>query len=280
MILKNWLLGCTFLLGFMAGCTSTPTKLYVQNSDDVETRTDQIEKLAVLCDVCCTRDSKRIVVDDSQRAEGFMLNEVRETVTKKGYETVAELSPFVGGYKDPEDTFKVSMSKDQDAKDVHPPFFWDATLESDEEYRDAIKYLQHFVQICFDRGFNRFARFSVNPIARRCVKVVKERTGAEAILVANAQGNYVPKGKSITQGIVTGVLTGVLTMGTVVVVSMDVSHLDSYVALIETNDVELLWSNSLRLKDKHPQNEDCYRKRWGHNLLYYLPPCQKEKADR
>lgn len=275
MILKNWLLGCTLLIGFMAGCTSPPSKLYVQNSDDVETRTDHTEKLAVLCDVCCTRDSERIVVDDSQRAEGFMLNEIRETVTKKGYKTVAELSPFVGGYKNPEGTFTVSMSKDQETRNVHPPFFWDAALESDEEYRDAMKYLQHFVQICFDRGFNRSARFSVNPIARRCVTLVKERTGAEAILIANGNGNYVPTGKSVAQGIATGVLTGLLTFGTVVAVSYDVSHLDSYVALIDANDVELLWSNSLRLTDKHPQNEDCYKKRWGHNLLYYLPSCQK-----
>ncbi len=279
MILKNWLLGCTLLLVFMAGCTSPPTKLFVQNSADVEARTDQIEKLAVLCDVCCMRDSKQFVVDDSQRAQGFMLDEVREAVTKKGYKTVVELCPFVGGHKDPEGTFAVSMSKDQDVNDVHPPFFWDATLESDEEYRDAMKYLQHFVQICFDRGFNRSARFSVNPIARRYVNVVKERTGAEAILVTNGHGNYVPTAKSVAQGLATGVLTGVLTLGTVVVVSYDVSHLDSYVALIDTDDVELLWSNSLRLKDKHPQNENCYKKRWGHNLLYWLPSSQKEKAD-
>lgn len=281
MILREWLLGLTLILGLVAGCAAPrPTDAFVQKSTDVDKRTNQIDKIAVLCDVCCMRDGKRIVVDDSQRAEGFMLNEIRETLTKKGYNTVKELCPFVGGYKNPEGTFPVSMSKDQDPNSVTPPFFRDATLENDEEYRDAMKYLQHFVQICFDRGFNRSARFSVNPIARRCVNVVKERTRAEAILVANGAGNYVPTAKSVAQGVATGVLTGVLTLGTVVAVSYDVSHLDSYVALIDANNVELLWSNSLRLVKKHPQVEDCYKKRWGNSLLYYLPPHKKERAGR
>jgi hypothetical protein len=271
-MVRNWRLLCLLLVaGLLVGCKPPPTDMFVQKTDDIDTQIGPLQKIVVLCDACCVYDTRQILVDDSQRAEGFLLNEACRMLREKNYTPHAELACFVGGYKEPTETFAVSFTKSQDPQSIKPPFFQDAQLASDEAYRNALQYIEHFSQVCFDMGFNRGARFSVNPIAMESLRVIGQRTGADAVLVINAHGNYVPTSKSVGQGLATGLITGVLTLGTVVVVAYDISHVDSYVALIDVKDGRMLWSNSLRLTHKHPQDENCYKDRWGHQLLYHLP---------
>jgi hypothetical protein len=55
-----------------------------------------------------------------------------------------------------------------------------------------------------------------------------------------------------------------------------VSYLDTYAGIIDLNTGEMLWSNSIRIKERKPVSEKYYSGIWPKNILYHFP--QKTSA--
>lgn len=261
----------------VAGCASKPTNIYIQKSVPADEKFAKAGGILLLCDVCIMHENDYFVLNDSQKAEAFILDHAPKYLATKGYVVETAISPFVGGYKAKDDTYVVASSKGLPSRDHKAPFFHDATFVNDKEYKDALMNLECYVQFCFDKGYNRSARFAVNPHVRQWVGTIAGRSAASTILLVNGHGECYSATKEFLKSFASGMATGLLSGGMVVVTpGMSSSHLDCYAAFISVDNVCMFWSNSLRVNGD-PEKENLFEDNLSEALFCHLPSQTKNK---
>jgi hypothetical protein len=198
-----------------------------------------------------------------------MADEAKKALEIKGYTVNMVSSPFVGSFLNPADSFRVADEKGGEIRTNVPPFYFDDSLATDNEYRNAL--LDVFNEVYFTMAGNNDPVFSTSKELRNALKIISKRTGNDKILFMIGNGTIVPVGKTILQGVTVGVATALLTFGMFTYYVFDVSYLDSYLALLDLNTGDMLWSNFMRLTDGDPSKESFYSGTWSKNLLYYYP---------
>ena len=185
---------------------------------------------------------------------------------KKGYKVDLQLSPTVCAFKNSEEKFNVAQQKGTKAFFENPPFFVSESVKNDRSYEQAlIHVIKQVLNSVAQNEHSPSELFSKDDKMRDSLKIIAERANTEVLLVIIGNGVVVSIGKAIGQS----VLTTVVTLG--LVTARNVSYLDSYAALIDLKKGEMLWSNTVRLKED-PTDDDFYLQEWPHQMLYHFPP--------
>jgi hypothetical protein len=210
-----------------------------------------------------------VLLDDSKVAAILMAEEAKRSLETKGYTVNFVESPFVGSFIASTDSFRVANEKGGEISKIIPPFYSEDSVLTDEVYVNSLRDV--FTEVYFTMAGNNDPIFSSNSDLRNSLQVIANRTGDDKILFMIGNGTIVPVGKSILEGVTIGLATALLTFGTFTYYFYDVSYMDSYLALLDLNTGDLLWSNSMRLTDSDPSREQFYSQLWSRNLLYYYP---------
>lgn len=110
------------------------------------------------------------------------------------------------------------------------------------------------------------------PNAKAALTALADKKHIRYLFVVQGNGVIVSAGKQIGQEVGSAVVTAIISLGTVSASVHNVSFLDSYVSLIDLQNAEIVWCNSLRLPQFNPANPIHYQRLWAHNLLYWFPP--------
>jgi hypothetical protein len=265
----------TSVIMLLAFCATScaPSKMFVRTVDAYENRISKSEKVGIMNDVCLQLDplfkKDFILLDDSKVAAILMAEEAKESLEMKGYTVDFVSSPFVGSFLAPNDSFWVADEKGGEKRMIHPPFYFEDSLSTNELY--VIALLDVFNEVYLTMAGNQEPVFSTDSILRQDLQVIADRTGDDKILFMIGNGSIVPVGKTITEGVVLGIVTSILTLGTFTYYEDDASYFDSYLALLDLNTGDLLWTNFMKLSDSDPSRESFYSGTWSKNLLYYFP---------
>jgi hypothetical protein len=250
-----------------------PSKLFVRTDDAFQNRISKSERIGIINDVCLQMDplfkKDYVLLDDSKVAAVLMADEAKKSLEMKGYSVNFVSSPFVGSFLNPADSFRIAYERGAEVSKINPPFYFEDSIATDEVYVNSL--LDVFNEVYFTMAGNNEPIFSTNTDIRNSLQIIADRTGDDKILFMIGNGTIVPVGKSILEGVTIGLATALLTFGSFTYYFYDVSYIDSYLALLDLNTGELLWTNSMRLTDSDPSRESFYSGTWSKNLLYYYP---------
>jgi len=212
-------------------------------------------------------------IEDSLAAIKNMINETQSDLKAKGYEVAFLESPFVGAFKMPDTVYLVAQARKAQPSERRPPFLVADELNADPDYRDALLKGSRLIhQTLQNRGELPTEQLRSDETVRQTLSAIAAKKNVRYLLLVQGDGTIVSGGKQLGQEIATTLVSSALTFGRVVASAHNVSTLDSYVSLIDLNEVEVLWCNSLRLGGLNPANSEHYKRRWAHNVLYWLPP--------
>jgi hypothetical protein len=261
------------VLFILLATSCAPSKMFVRTNDSYQTRISKSERVGIINDVCLELDplfkKDYVLLDDSKVAAILMAEEAKRSLEMKGYAVNFIESPFVGSFFASDDSFRVADEKGGVIWKIKPPLYFEDSVSTDEVYVSSL--LGVFNEVFLTMAGNNEPIFATNPDLRNSLQIIADRTGDDKILFMIGNGTIVPVGKSILEGVTIGLATALLTFGTFTYYFYDVSYMDSYLALIDLNTGDLLWTNSMRLTDSDPSCEQFYSQIWSKNLLYYYP---------
>jgi len=200
---------------------------------------------------------------------------------QKGYRVEFANTPFIGAFKNPDLRMEVAAKHKDAINKLYSPFFVSEQAVQDEAYQEALKHIFRRVLMAVEqKGDSPTEVFRRDPSVRESLTTIAQRTKADFVLFAIGNGTVVSKGKQIGQDIASGLLTGILSLGTMVHTAHSVSYLDSFVALVDLRNPEILWSNSFRLRELNPLKERTYLGAWSKCLLYHFPPQRVGESEK
>ena len=266
------------LAALLTGCGTMPppTKWYVRRGPTYNQTMPTVDRVGVVVDAAIAYDrvdTNYFVIEDSLLAISNLIREATANLKAKGYEIAFVESPFVGAFKYLPVDYAVADKRKDTPAIRKSPFHTAGDAAADAAYREALARMARDIAAAIDdRGELPTEHVRADEATRAALKAVAEKRGIRYLLLVHGNGTIVSGGKQTGQAIGTALLTGVITLGNVVVVAHNISTLDSYVSLLDLQNAEVLWSNSLALPGLNPANAAHYKERWAHNVLYWLPP--------
>ncbi|MBN2018798.1 MAG: ankyrin repeat domain-containing protein [Sedimentisphaerales bacterium] len=239
--------------------------------------------MAVVADTCITIDDFKdyISVEDSRNVESYMLSATRKYLENIGYQVSEQYMPFVGGSRSSQ--VKVAVKKQKKAKieEIPAPYFIEEGLRSDADYQAALeRVIQNVLQVVQQKEKSPEEIFKLNSNVQEDLQLIRERLQTRYGLFVIGDGKIVSGITSFTQAMVTGMATGLLTGGMFIYSACEVSYLDTYVAIIDLTQADLLWCNSMRLQSGEVLGQNYYSSwderiqtysGWVRNMLFYIP---------
>ncbi len=260
----------------VAGCASRPTSAFVRRGPTYNAIKPAVDRVGLLVDATVAYDrvsTNYFDIEDSMVAISNLVHEAQAALNAKGYEVVCVQAPFVGGFKPADKSFRVAQARKDAPADRFAPFFVDAAMDSDPEYRDALlKTSRDVMAAVADRGELPTEVLCSSPGTRTAFSTVASKMGVRYLLVVQGSGTIVSAGEQTGQAIGTALLSTAVSLGSVTVTVHNVSLLDNHVSLIDLQTPEAVWCNSLRLAGLNPANPSDYKSRWAEKVLYWLPP--------
>lgn len=288
--MKNGTLMVIFTL-LLYACAHVPTDKFVQTEPSYGVRIAKMKSVAIVADVCLMRDvtegEQYWSIKDSRVAAKHMLESAKIYLANKGYDVVFTEAPFVGSFKSAGGSMKYAAEEGGQIGEMHPPLFVAEGLVTDPGYRQSLTRMIS-ATTATSQISPRVSVITHKPIlpAELCcanikdaLDIVSKKTGSNAILFLVSSGVIVPAGKTAAQAIATGVISTVLTLGMLTVIHTTVSYLDTYATLVDVETGDILWSNSMRLKEGGLTDSDYYSKTWSNNILYHIPSRMNSKAN-
>jgi hypothetical protein len=263
---------------FLAGCETTyPNKAFVRRGPNYRASMPEVDRLGVFIDAAVLYDrvsTNYYDIEDSQAAIANLSQETEADLRAKNYDIAQVDFPFVASFKAADGSFPVAQGRKDDPSPRNSPFFLKEEIKNDPNYQEAlIAASRSVLEALQNRGEfpTETLRSSSNTLA--ALSTIRAQKNLRYLLIIQGNGNIVSGGKQVGQEIGTSLVSSLLTMGMVTVSARNISWLDTYASLLDLQNSEVLWSNSLRLAPFNPANPDHYKSRqWAHNVLYWLPP--------
>jgi hypothetical protein len=178
-------------------------------------------------------------VEESRAAATLILEATVTCLEAKGYDIAVRVTPFVGAYKAPDQTFLVAASKGAEVSRLAPPFFTDGLIAADESLQAALQVtIRKILRFANESDSDRSRQLETDETLKQSFSLIADRTGLEYLLVVIGHGLA--------------------------------DYLDTYIALVDLKRDDIPWSNSIRIKPGNPNAPDFYE-RWSWTLLYHLP---------
>lgn len=260
----------TLLILLLSSCATTPTNRFVRTNPQIWDSLSKTTSIGVINDICLLRDDvgdDYYSIEDSKSAAALMLQGVKTYLMQtKHYQVNFQLSPTVCAFKDSDEKLNAAQQQGLEAFYQNPPLFISESVKKDHKYEQALIHLIKRVQKSITQNEHSPSElFSEDDKMPASLKTIAAQTNTELLLVITSNGVVVSTGKAVGQAI----LTTVATLGTIAV--WKASFLNSYVALVDLKKRDILWSNSLRFKEKGT-NKNFYLNKWAQKVLYHFPP--------
>lgn len=222
-----------------------------------------------------------VCVEDSRQIEAHMVSSLTSYFDNIGYEVSECCTPFVGSFKSAEETFVVRQQRKDKSADVSPPFFIEDDVPENGGCQEAFARVIREILSDVEQKENPPADiFNANETIREDLRLLQEHLQTRYVLVVIGDGKSVPGLTTFTQRFATGMATGLLTGGALMVSVGNISYIDTYAAIIDLAEGELLWSNSLRLTGGKVCKEAFYSawneklhtySGWVQNVFFHIP---------
>ena len=262
----------TILAFLLSGCADYGSnKQVVRIGPSQYTKILNQKRVAIIADVGLRRNDNTagsyFSINDSKTSAQSMIESAKTYLTTNGYDVIFAEAETIGSYLEAADSIKFAAEKGGRVGEMFPPLFVAESLETDPIYRQSLtKMIHSTLNEVGQKTKPSSDVWSYNADIKDALRVISQKTGANAILFLVGNGSIVSGGERVAQQIVTGLITGILTQGMLVYTQWNISFLDTYAALVDTETGELLWSKSLRLKGKEFTDRNSYSK-WPHYIL-------------
>lgn len=274
-LLLTGLIAAVLIIVTGCGTPPPPTKWFVRRGPTYHHTMPSVDRIGVMVDAAVAYDqvaTNFFVIDDSLAAMSNIIREATADLKRKGFEIAFVESPFVGSMKPLKASFPVARRRSDNPGRQQPPFYSADDVAGDAAYRDALlKSLREILVAVDNRGELPTDQLRSEPATREALAAVAKKRGIRYLFVVHGNGTVVSGGKQTGQAIGTALLTAAITLGNAVVVAHNVSTLDSFASLVDLENAEVVWCNSLRLA-LNPANQSDYKERWARNVLFWLPP--------
>jgi hypothetical protein len=257
-------------------CAVAPTRKFVRTEPGYDQALQEASAIGIVSDACLVRDGlggkDYISVEDSRQIEQYMLGGAAATLESKGYLVPVRLFPLVGGFKATTSTFSVADRKGGQVTSRTPPFYDSDTTRSDAAFGQAITAVTRRTLTALEQKSEPPSDvFRRDELTMEHLKVIRDRTKVDRLLVIIGNGRKISGTKSAAQGCGTTVLSLVCSGGMFAITAHEVSAFDTYMALINLDSGRIVWANDLRLKEGDPTERGYYAGRWAKQLLYHFP---------
>jgi hypothetical protein len=275
---KPILIGILSLSVFLtAGCsTALPNKTFVRRGTSYRQTMPAVDRAGLLVDGLVAYDrtgSRYYDIEDSLTAISNLTREAESELKAKGYELAFVEAPFVGGFRNPSVSSPVASRRKEGPQQQTAPFRTADYLDTDPAYRDILLITSRRVLGAVEKhGALPTETLQSAQDVKPALTALADKKHIRYLFVVQGNGVVESGGKQVGQEIGSAVFTAVISLGTVSGSVHNVSFLDSYVSLVDLQNAEVVWCNSLRLAQFNPANSSHYPNRWAHNLLYWLPP--------
>jgi hypothetical protein len=201
----------------------------------------------------------------------------------KGYTVRSQLSPFIGAFKvfdlasctnTPSIQHRVADYQGANVTNRTAPFSQIDDLKTNEILSVCLSRL--IVQTLYAVASpNRRLEdtFLADPDISNATKRVAAHMGTRFLLVVVAHGRITSMGESLGQALPQAIGIAILTGGMVSGARFDVSYLDTYLALVDLDSAEVLWTDSRRMQVRpfDLSSPQFYSERWSPFFLPNLP---------
>jgi hypothetical protein len=254
---------------FVSGCVATPrlkSSIPPIAASEATPPMPDIDRLGVFVDGMVEyagMNGSFLDVADSRAAVARLAEQTNAALAQEGYTVAFTETPFVGGLLE-QSSLQVAQNRDGKPQVVAPPF--DAARGIDPGYETALRNLSESVAEAFAHPRNW------SPAAKDGIAVIAAQKHIRYLLVVQGYGHIESGLRQATEGIGTAALTALFTLGTVAVSVRNVSWLNSQVMLIDLETADIVWSNSVFLKNLNPvEPRDYERGHWTGQIFYGLP---------
>ena len=265
------------LATLLAGCVAAPppSRAYVRPGASYDSLIPQIRRVGVVTDAVVRYDRSStndyFCIEDSIAALTNIVADAMAHLKGKGYEVAFAEGPLVGSFKKSTNALYASVKRHDKPTERSTPFYTAPGLAEDAAYQQAlVRVMGRTIEAVSNTGELPTETFLADATIKESLKLISEKKQVDYLLVVVGDGLLVSGGKQAGQAIASALVSSLITLGNVVVSAHNVSFLDSYVALVNLKDGEVVWSNSLRLIG-NPAASGLYRGNWGKFLLYYVP---------
>lgn len=264
----------------LTGCATSqiPSSAGVLSLGNPDMAVIKTNRYVVMCDAVITRYSSfgknPVDVALSTNVAQLTADTVKRYMQMSGYQVTDTMAPIVGGYFTKTNVFNLVNSGSSSNNAVHSPFYTDTRVAADPEYENAIQSLSLGVWNSFSqaRDMKPFQYFMVQKVKETTLKVLAEKTHADAIVMVLQNGVRVSSGTSIAQGLGSSVGIAIISLGTVSGSSYKKSALESYIAIVNLHTGEISWANSRRFTKGCPMfDKDYFQDDWPQYMLYHMP---------
>lgn len=277
MFVAGVLVASSMLLGCATLQVPTSAGVLLPGSPDVTAM--KTNRYVAMCDAVVSQYSSfgkdPINLDLSMTVAHLTVEAVKRHLQTNGYRVIDAVVPILGGFYTRTNLFSVSGSDISPGKQLSPPFYTAGHIAADPEYDGAIRDLSLGVWTAFSwaRDAKPFQYFTAQAVKETTIKVLADRTHADAIVVVLQNGVRVGAGTIVGQEVAGSVAVAVLSLGTMSgTVGHKTSALDSYIAIVDLHTGAISWANSRRFtRGRSMFEKDYYLSDWPHYMLYHVP---------
>ena len=235
-------LATVFLSILVGGCSS---KTYTFNSG-YKNAMKKNKKIALISDSCIYHDevgedNDYLSIYKSKKSTTLLNDVVKEKLNKNGlHVNYLENRIICGLFEKSSKDMKIKIDENSSIQRVNLPYSYQKI--EDKKYKKALKnILLNAHKTALKQGdFEEF--FFSDKSIDKSLKIIKDKSQQNKLLVLINNGTEVSAGKSIGQA----VLSTVLTLG--LFSSRNVDFIDSYAVLIDLEEKKVLWRSEVRLK--------------------------------
>jgi hypothetical protein len=208
-------------------------------------------------------------IADSRVAVATIADKTNAELARIGVAVDFTATPFVGGMIG-QTPLPAAANRDAKPAPMTPPF--DAQGAGDPADQTALQDVSRGVARAFAEPALLTNAGGWSPAARDGLAAIAAEKHVRYLLVVQGVGHIESGLRQTVEGVGTAALTAALSLGKVAVSVRNVSWLNSYVMLIDLETGNVVWSNSVLLKNFNPGEPDDYvRKFWSGRVLYRLP---------
>ena len=222
-------------------------------------------KIALISDSCIFHDevgedNDYLSIYKSKKSTTLLNNVVKEKFNKNGlHVNYLENRIICGSSEKPSTDIKIKIDENSSIQRASIPYFYQEI--ADKKYKKALKNIlvnAHKTALK-QKNFEEF--FFLDKSIKKSLKIIKDKSQQNKLLVLINNGTEVSAGKSIGQAVLSTIMTfGILS-------SRNVDFIDSYAVLIDLEEKKVLWRSSVRLKktslfdfDKEWYEDEYYNK--------------------
>jgi hypothetical protein len=248
---------CAFIMLMLASCASIETKHEAQKkefptesgvdiSENFLKAMEGIKKVSILADICVAEHMSALLLNESISADHYVLTGIQTFLNKKGIIPILCPAPYVGSYIT--DETGADVKTDTGIENKKPPFALPSASYNDKEYNEALMKVIASVAVLPSEKKDRNATFKPDINIIKCLSIIADKTGSDALLVVIGQALVYIRDKNnriIDKS--SGATFHSSSPDSIQIIDLRKDAIDGLAVLIDLKNKAAIWSNAARL---------------------------------